>query len=164
MKRTLKKIYLAAALRLVHAAICELPKLDKKAGEECLSLPAGISYAISTGYKAPTLFVQWDGSKLRRLREEPQQRCCKLFIKTLADAFILLTGRMSLAHLYARHGLIVAGEIADVMHLARLVNLAECYLFPPFITRRILPELPRLQASPLRLYARIFLGFLTNRY
>ena len=164
MRRTLQKIYLSAALRLVHAAICELQSLDKAAEGELLGLPVGLRYAIYAGHGAPALFVEWDGAGLRRLREEPAQKCCRVRIKTMADAFILFTGRMSLAHLYARHGLVVAGEIADVMRLARLVNLAECYLFPAFITRRILPELPRLQASPLRLYARVFFGFLTNRY
>ncbi len=164
MKRALRKLYIAIALRLVHAALCELARLDSTAAEEFRRLPVGLSYAIHTGHDAPTLFVQWDGKTLCRCRREPENCRCKLRIKTLPDAFGVLTAGMSLAHLYARHGLIVAGEVADVMRLARLVNLVECYLFPAFLTRRILPELPRLQVSPLRLYARVLTGFLTNRY
>ena len=56
------------------------------------------------------------------------------------------------------------GEIADVMKLARLVNLVEGYLFPKFITKHILTDIPTLQVNPLRVYGRVLCGFLTGRY
>ena len=44
------------------------------------------------------------------------------------------------------------------------MNLVEGYLFPPIITKHILTDIPALQVNPLRVYGRVFLGFLTNRY
>jgi hypothetical protein len=50
------------------------------------------------------------------------------------------------------------------MKLARLVNLVEGYLFPKFITKHILTDIPTLQVNPLRVYGRVLCGFLTGRY
>lgn len=163
MKRALQKLVVGAALRLVHAALTELREIDTYAAGEFAGLPEGVSYAIHTGHGAPSLYVKWDGGKLRRERFQ-EAPSCELSIKALPLSFRLFTGQMGLAQAYAQHALIVAGEVADVMRLARLVNHAECYLFPPFITRRFLSDLPPLSASPLRLYARIILGFLKGKY
>lgn len=91
-------------------------------------------------------------------------RVCRLAIKSLPLSFRLFTGQMSVAQGYAQHAFCVSGDVADVMKLVRLIDLVEAYLFPTFITKRILTDLPPLQASPLRVYGRIACGFLTNRY
>ena len=163
MKRALRKFVVGAALRVVHAALVELRGMDATVAAEFAKLPAGMSYAIHTGHKCPALYVQWDGERLLRpaALEKPH---CELHLKSLATSFRLFTGQMGLAQAYAQHAFTMAGEVADVMRLARLVNRTEAYLFPPFITRKFLTDVPRLPASPLRLYARLAVGFLTGRY
>lgn len=71
---------------------------------------------------------------------------------------------MGLAQAYAYHAFTLSGDIADVMKLARMVNLVEAYLFPRFITRRILTDIPPLRTSPLKVYAKLAAGFLTGKY
>lgn len=164
MKRFIKKLTVAAALRLVHAALVELRWLDPFVREQMEALPVGISYAIHTGHDAPTLYVQWDGKRLLRLEQAPAETTCELRLKSLADSFLMFTGQIGLAHGYARHSFTMQGEIADVMRLARLVDRAEAYLFPAFMSRRILTEVPALPSSPLRLYGRLILGFLSRSY
>lgn len=163
MKRAIQKFVVGAALRLVHAALVELRKMDPYVAAEYAKLPAGLSYAIYTGHACPALFVQWDGHSLRRLKQL-QHAQCELHIKALAISFRLFTGQMGLAQAYAQHALTMAGEVADVMRLARLVNHAECYLFPAFITKRFIRKRPALAAGSLRLYAGIVLGFLKGTY
>lgn len=164
MTRLLQKIVVAIALRLLHAALVELQLLDCTMAQELQKLPKGMSFAIHTGHKAPALTVRWDGRRLQRVVEAGYAAQCTLRIKALAISFRLFTGQMGLAHAYAQHALTVAGEIANVMRLARLVNRAEAYLFPPFISHRILPESPKLEVSPIRVYARIVFGFLKSTY
>lgn len=163
MKRAIQKWVVGAALRVVHAALVELREMDDYVAAEFAKLPAGMSYAIRTGHKCPALYVHWDGEKLLRPASLDAPRC-ELRLKSLATSFRLFTGQMGLAQAYAQHAFTMAGEVADVMRLARLVNRTEAYLFPPFIAKHFLTDIPKLPASPMRMYARLVLGFLTCRY
>ncbi len=163
MKRFFQRLTVGIVLKVVHAALVELYRIDSRVQGELDALPEGMSYAVQTGYNAPVLYVQWQQGRLcsHPVLESP---VCALRIKSLAHSFQLFTGQMGLAQAYARHAFSMKGEIADVMKLARLVNLVEAYLFPQWITRRILTEIPTLQANPLRVYGNIVCGFLSGRY
>lgn len=163
MKLSLLKLTVGIVLRVVHAALVELYKLDSRVKEEFDRMPEGLSYALQTGYNAPQLFVQWKDGKLSRLAALDKP-VCALRLKSTGISFRMFTGQMGLAQAYAQHAFSMQGEIADVMRLARLVNLVEGYLFPKFITKHILTDIPSLQVNPLRVYGRIFCGFLTARY
>lgn len=163
MKRAFQKLVVGVALRLVHAALVELRSMDAYVAGEFAELPVGMSYAIHTGYECPSLYVLWDGEKLGRPRELSQPRC-ELRLKALATSFRLFTGQMGLAQAYAQHAFTMSGEVADVMRLARLVNHAEAYLFPPFITKKFLTDIPKLSAHPLVMYGRLAWGFLIGKY
>ncbi len=163
MVRFFQKIVIAVVLRIVHAALVELRTLDSRVRREFDRLPDGMGYAVGTGYKAPVLNVEWKGGRLCRCHR-PAALFCRLHIKTLKLSFQLFTGQMSVAQGYARHAFCIAGDVADVMKLVRLINIVEAYLFPPFITKKILVDAPSLQANPLSLYARLLAGFVTGKY
>ena len=163
MKLALQKLTVGIVLRVVHAALVELYKLDSRVKSEFNRMPEGLSYALHTGYNAPQLFVQWKDGKLNRLAQLDRP-VCALRLKSTGIAFRMFTGQMGLAQAYAQHAFSMQGEIADVMRLARLVNLVEGYLFPRFITKHILTDIPTLQVNPLRVYVRILCGFMTGRY
>ena len=163
MKLALQKLTVGIVLRVVHAALVELYALDTRVRDEFDCMPEGMSYALQTGYKAPELYVQWQGGKLLNL-DKIEKPTCALRLKSIGISFRLFTGQMGLAQAYAQHAFSMQGEIADVMRLARLVNLVEGYLFPKFITKHILTDIPALQVNPLRVYGRVLCGFLTGRY
>lgn len=163
MKRFFQKLTVGIVLRVVHAALVELQQHDSRVAREFANMPEGLSYSIHTGHNGPTLHVVWQGGKLRRVRSL-DKASCTLHIKSMALAFRLFTGQMGLAQAYAAHAFTMAGEVADVMRLARLVNIVEAYLFPNFINRRIMTDIPKPEVCFLRTYARIGLGFLTCKY
>lgn len=163
MKLFFQKLTVGVVLRVVHAALVELYRMDSRVKAEFDALPEGMSYAIATGHEAPTLFVRWEQGKLHRL-PSLDKAVCNLRVKSSAHSFQLFTGQMGLAQAYARHAFTMQGEIADVMKLARLVNIVEAYLFPKVITKHILTDIPTLQKNPLSVYGRIALGFLTCKY
>ena len=76
----------------------------------------------------------------------------------------MLTGRMGIAGAYAAHGFSLHGDIGTAMELTRCVDLAESYLFPKIMTRRILKEVAKKRTSSLVLYARILMGLLRGAY
>lgn len=164
--RFVQQLTVGIVLRVVHAALVELHRRDDRVRTELERLPEGMGYAVESGYKSPALYVRWQGGKLCRTAE-PQTRPglhCDLRMKNLPVTFRFCTGQMGVAQAYAAHAFTIRGDVADVMRLARLINLTEAYLFPPFITRRIMTDRPRLQVNPLRVYGAIALGFLCNRY
>ncbi len=163
MKLFFQKLTVGIVLRVVHAALVELYHIDSRVKAEFDALPEAMSYSIATGYDAPVLNVLWEQGKLKRIKSL-KKAVCNLAIKSTAHSFQMFTGQMGLAQAYARHAFTMQGEIADVMKLARLVNIVEAYLFPKLITRHILTDIPALQANPLRVYGRIALGFLTFKY
>lgn len=163
MVRFFQKIVIAVVLRIVHAALVELRTLDSRVSREFERMPEGKGYAVGTGCHAPVLNVEWKGGCLRRCTS-PAAASCRLHIKTLKLSFQLFTGQMSVAQGYARHAFCIAGDVADVMKLVRLIDIVEAYLFPAFVTKRILTDTPSLQASPLSLYARLAVGFAAGKY
>ena len=150
-------------LRVVHAALVELRVVDSRVRRELEAMEPGTSYSIRTGHDAPVLLVEWDGKGLCR-RRTLDNATCSLAIKSVPLSFLLFTGQMGLAQAYARHAFTLSGDVADVMKLARMVNIVEAYLFPKFITRRILTDIPPCEVCFLRVYGRILCGFLTFRY
>ena len=163
MKLALQKLTVGIVLRVVHAALVELYGLDSRVRAEFDRMPEGMSYALQTGHAAPELYVQWTGGRLLNLKKI-EKPTCALRLKSTGISFRMFTGQMGLAQAYAQHAFSMQGEIADVMRLARLVNLVEGYLFPKFITKHILTDIPDLQVNPLRVYGRVLCGFLTGRY
>ncbi|MBQ6941668.1 MAG: hypothetical protein IJX33_05385 [Akkermansia sp.] len=163
MKLALQKLTVGIVLRVVHAALVELYGLDSRVRAEFDRMPEGMSYALQTGHAAPELYVQWTGGRLLNLKKI-EKPTCALRLKSTGISFRMFTGQMGLAQAYAQHAFSMQGEIADVMRLARLVNLVEGYLFPKFITKHILTDIPALQVNPLRVYGRVLCGFLTGRY
>ncbi len=163
MRRFIQQFTVAIVLRVVHAALVELRDLDSRVALEFERFPEGLSYSISTGHKGPTLHVQWEGGQLKRKIALPAP-VCSLRIKSLPLSFQLFTGQIGMAQAYARHAFTMAGEVADVMRLARLVNIVESYLFPKFMTRRIMTDIPEPEVCFLRAYVRIAWGFLIGKY
>ncbi len=164
MKGALMRLTVGVVMRVVHAALGELQAVaDSRVLLELSRLKEGQAYSIFAGASGPSLHVQWKSGRLLRLRE-PAAGACELRIRTLPLAFRLFTGQMGLAQAYAWHAFSVQGDLSEVMPLTRLVNLVEAYLFPRFITRHLMTDIPSLQANPLRLYGRIASGFLTLRY
>ena len=163
MKLALQKLTVGIVLRVVHAALVELYGLDSRVRDEFDRMPEDMSYALQTGHAAPELYVQWTGGRLLNLKKI-EKPTCALRLKSTGISFRMFTGQMGLAQAYAQHAFSMQGEIADVMRLARLVNLVEGYLFPKFITKHILTDIPALQVNPLRVYGRVLCGFLSGRY
>ncbi len=162
MKRTAQAAVVRIVLRVLYAALVALRSRDSRARREFERLPEGAAYSVLAAASGPQLHVQWSGGHLRRLRE-PAAGACVLRIKSMKLAFSMFTGRMGLAQAYAQHAFTLQGDIADVMRLARLINLVEAYLFPAWMTRRMMTDVPRRECSPLLLYGAVAGVCLTGR-
>lgn len=71
----------------------------------------------------------------------------------------MLTGRLGVSGAYAGHRFTLSGEISEAMSFVRCIDIVEAYLFPKFITKHILKEVPRKQANMLKTYRYVLFNF-----
>lgn len=155
----------SVVLTVLYGGIYELYQADPRIQKEIDRWPEGMTYAIRCSTQGPSLYFRKNDGKLMRLnpRIQKQYDTCITF-KSLETAFLVLTGRMGIAGAYAAHGFSLHGDIGTAMELTRCVDLAESYLFPKIMTRRILKEVAKKRTSSLVLYARILVGLLRGAY
>jgi hypothetical protein len=124
-----------------------------------------VYYRIRVMNHGPSLIVGKNKGCLMRFKKFPETKIgVDMMIKSIDTAFVIFSGRMSVAEAYAAHAFTIQGEIADTMKLARCVDLAEANLFPRIITKRILKEVPEREVSLVKLYACIGKGIVTGKY
>ena len=63
----------------------------------------------------------------------------------------VLLGRFGVAESFARHDILLKGNINTAVALVRIIDLCEYYLFPRLITRKFLPKVKKQFAS-IKLY------------
>ena len=83
----------------------------------------------------------------------------ELRFKSIDSAFLVFTGMMGISRAYAEHRISVKGDIGDTMTLVRIIDIAEAYLFPRIMTRRILRSVPMKERSTISVYRMVLLGF-----
>lgn len=84
-----------------------------------------------------------------------------VYFKSVPAAKNVMLAKQNLAQSYSQHALIVGGDIAIAMGLVRAINRVECYLFPRFMTKKILPKIKK-ETCTLGVYCKIL--FCANKY
>lgn len=157
--RRFQQLVCAIVLQVLYRAIRVLSHADSRIRQELSSLPPGqtVRFSVSPDEKSPSLTFQVDGGTIRRAKSQGDPDIHIVF-KNEAMAFRVFTGRMGIAGAYAAHAFTLRGNINETMGIVRVVDLVEGYLFPRFMTRRILKELPKKQVPTLVVYLRLIPG------
>lgn len=154
-KQTVCRVVLWALFRGMRT----LYKLDSRVREQVDAWPNGMSFALGAWHDGAYLFLEKTPEGLRRVRHvDPHTANVHIEFKSLNAAFPVLTGMSSVAAAYCQHRFAMKGDIGATMQLVRCMELAEAYLFPKFMCRRILKELPDKQVSSLRVYSGVLFG------
>lgn len=77
--------------------------------------------------------------------------------KSIDILFKLVTGRLGVAKAYAEHRFLLKGDIKNAMSFVRVIDRTEGYLFPKFMTKGILKQIPKREKSMLEIYARVLI-------
>ena len=78
--------------------------------------------------------------------------------KSPDDAFRVFTGQLGIAQAYAQHRFTLRGNMGLAMPFVRCVDIAEGYLFPAVLARRILKRRPKKEISTARVYLAVLFG------
>lgn len=152
-----KKIVTGAVFFFLWRAFRALSHTDSRFRAELDSWPDGLTLHMQGSKTGPHLCLRKGEQGLERLKacEHP---AVDIHFKSLDEAFKLATGRLGVARAYAEHRFTLSGDIGLTMSFVRCVNLAEAYLFPKFISRRILLAVPAKEFSSLGVYRRVIFG------
>lgn len=99
--------------------------------------------------------IQKKDGKIIRVSEEKED--LSISFKSVDILFRLVTGRLGVAKAYAQHRFLLKGEIKDAMSFVRVIDRTEGYLFPRFMTKGILKEIPKREKSIWEVYGRLLL-------
>lgn len=78
-----------------------------------------------------------------------------IIFKSYEGAFLLVLGQIGVYEGYAQHRFIVKGDLIQGMPFIRILYFVEAYLFPKFITKNILKEMPVRSSSKIKAYLRL---------
>jgi hypothetical protein len=97
--------------------------------------------------------VRKSGGELKALGPDPDETATLLVtFKSVDGALPVLLGQKAILQAFAEHRATVRGDLALAMSLVRCLHVVEGYLFPDFMTRRILPRPARREAGHMRAY------------
>lgn len=146
-------------LKVFYRAIRVLSHVDSRIRDDLLSLPEGqvVRLSVAASAQAPRLtFRVTNGSIVRERHTIPAD--IDIVFKNDRMAFRMFTGRLDIAGAYAAHAFTLRGNINDTMAIVRIVDLVEGYLFPKFIAKGLLKEIPQKQYPTILVYLRLIPG------
>jgi hypothetical protein len=144
-------------LQVLYRAIRVLSHCDSRVRRELSDLPENLTvrFSVSPQEKSKQLTFQITHGTIRKTQQDPD---IHIIFKNESMAFRVFTGRMGVAGAYAAHAFILKGNINQAMGVVRVVDLTEGYLFPKFISRHILTDVPEKQVPALVVYLRLIPG------
>ena len=88
--------------------------------------------------------------------EQPQEtRMLEIRCKSVEAAWRMVTAKVSSSQAYARHDLLIKGEITKAMQMLRCIERVESYLFPKSIAKRVLPPQLKIPQKRWRMWIRM---------
>ena len=136
-----------------------LQRRDSRVRADLAAIPEGFSLRLEASPEqgAPSVVMVLTPQGLRRGKKGDGAKIVVTF-KSLDTAFRVVTGRMGIWECYARRAFYLKGNINEAMGFIRGMEYVEAYLFPRFMTRRILKRVPRKQLPTLAVYAMVLAG------
>ena len=146
-------------LEVLYRGIRVLSRTDSRVKQELMDMPEGrtIRFAVAPDEKAPALCFTVKNGTIQKAKKNVRPEVDIVF-KNEKMAFRVFTGRMGIAGAYGAHAFTLRGNINETMGVVRIVDLVEGYLFPKFIAKHILKEIPEKEYPTPLLYLRLIPG------
>ena len=147
-----KSVMCWIVMRVLFRALQVLAKTDSRLKAGIKAYPNRYVFRLRAGLgeNAPVLSfkVKNDGFALAKNSAKADM---DITIKSIEDAFALFTGQVGIGRAYAEHRFFLKGNPYESMGLVRALEIAESYLFPPFIADKL--DVPNREYNPLKLFA-----------
>lgn len=157
MKRELLSRINQIVLEVLFRGFRVLYREDSRVRKEIRQWKDGLTLKLVCGPRGAVLAMRKDPDRgVARIRRA-QRADITMRFKSVEGAFRVLSGQVGVADAYAAHLFFLEGDIYQTMSFVRCVEYLEAYLFPGFMSRRILKEVPGKEVSSLLVYGKALL-------
>ena len=154
------------ATRVLFYALKVLVKRDSRVKSAFAAYRAGYVFRLNAGMEkedARLTFRVLENGGLEKTGDDVAADM-EITIKSTSEAFKVFTGMTGIAQTYAAHGFFVKGNPYDTMGLVHGLELAEAYLFPKILARRILARVPSKRCSVGIVYLGLVCGLIKDSF
>ncbi|MBQ7579558.1 MAG: hypothetical protein IJT25_03420 [Clostridia bacterium] len=132
-------------------------KNDKRAKDLFFALPKHLT--INMGIYGESTYISLEKTENQILKVKPTKENADLEVlfKTRYAARLVLLGKISVSESFARHDILLKGDINTAVRLVRIINIIEYYLFPRIITYKFLPKMQK-EISSFKVYGFTLFG------
>ena len=154
--RTLKRKVVKLILSVLGQGIRVCRNFDEEVRAEFDLLPENFVLIIGIWGSRHPLILQPQVISRRVSLEQPQEtRMLEIRFKSVEAAWRMVTAKVSSSQAYARHDLLIKGEITKAMQMLRCIERVESYLFPKSIAKRVLPLQLKIPQKRWRMWIRM---------
>lgn len=146
-----KSFIIKLVCKILGKAIPYVCSKDSRAKETFFNLPSDLTISLGVFGEGEYLVLHKTKNQILKVSKKVDDVDLKIIFKSRKAAKMVMLGKIGVAQSYARHDLLLAGNINTAVALVRVIDLCEYYLFPRFITYKFLPKMKK-QFSSIPLY------------
>lgn len=149
----LKKFVVNVGFKLLGKGLVSCSKIEQAVKEELDFYEDGFVIEMKVFSTDTRVAVEKMGNEFKYLGSKYNTiPDLSVIFKSYEAAFLLVLGQIGVYEGYAQHRFIVKGDLIKSIPFIRILYYVEAYLFPKFITKNILKEMPELSSSKIKAY------------
>lgn len=156
--RFFKKLAVKTIFFVLGRALSSAAKFDPKIRREVASWEEGFSVKMHVLPSGPTVSWKKEKGVLKYMGSKINDADLNINFKNLTAAFIMMTPQLGVAEGFAQHRMNVEGDLNKAISFTRCLTVLIAYLYPDFICKRLLKEIPELKYH--RFYRMMYLYFI----
>lgn len=144
-RKPAKRLINQVVLFVLGRSLQSLSHRDRLIQHEVEGWPEGFTLMLQIRPNGGSMAVtRLPGGKLqyRGAHFDEKQADVVIYMKNVDTAFAMLTGQTGIDVAYAQHAMCARGDLSNTVSVVRVLNIAEAYLFPGFIARRLMKRMP----------------------
>lgn len=152
----LKQFVTGVGFKLLGKGLASCSKIEKAVQKEIEFYEDGFIIELKVFNTNTKVAIEKAGDNFEYLgnkyRSAPD---LSIIFKSYEAALLLVLGQIGVYEGYAQHRFIVKGDLIASMPFIRILYYVESYLFPKFISKNILKEMPELSSPRIKAYLRL---------
>lgn len=153
-----KKFVVNMGFKLLGKGLVSCSKIELAVQKELRSYEDGFVIELKVFNTDTKVAVQKMGNEFKYLGSKYNiTPDLSVIFKSYEGALLLVLGQIGVYEGYAQHRFIVKGDFILGMPFVRILYYVEAYLFPKFITKNILKEMPERSSTKLKAYLRLLI-------
>ena len=154
----IKKIVVNLGFKLLGKGLVSVSKIEQTVKDELRFYEDGFVLELIVFNTDTKVAVKKTGNEFKYLGSKYDiAPDLSVIFKSYEGALLLVLGQIGVYEGYAQHRFIVKGDFIKGMPLVRILYYVEAYLFPKFITKNILKEMPERSSTKLKAYVRLLI-------